>query len=270
MFHQLLQAFNSTTDLLFQPWKRGFMSRRTLFIFIATLVVSFVQIPFYQQEAYADEQNVNYHCSYYTIRPGDTLSAIAAKGHVDMLTLARVNHILNVNLIFAARSLCLPQGNRGMPGQLSGSYSPGILSNGAVRWYDYDALEGSNYYQVDTLLRRAAAFYGLSANLVIAIARQESGFRQHVIAQDGGIGVMQLMPSTASWINTMTGTERDPYKLRDNIFMGVFYVRMLGDTFHWNTVKLVSAYNEGPWAVSHQGVMNWSYVNNVLSMAGSA
>lgn len=267
MFHQLLQAFDSTTDVLFQPWKRGFMSRRTLFIFIATLVVSFVQIPFYQLEAYAAEQNVDYHCTYYTIRPGDTLSTIAARRHVNMLTLARVNHIANVNLIFAAQSLCLPHNGRA---SRSVRYSPGILSNGSVRWYAYDALEGSNYYQVDTLLRRAAAFYGLSPNLVIAIARQESGFRQHVIAQDGGIGVMQIMPSTASWINTMTGTERDPYKVRDNIFMGVFYVRMLGDTFHWDTVKLISAYNEGPWAVAHQGVTNWGYVHNVLSMANQA
>ena len=181
--------------------------------------------------------------------------------------LARANSIFNINLIFATHSLCLPQSGRVSIRQPAGRYIPGILANGTVRWYAYNALEGSNSHQVNTLLRRAAAFYGLSANLVIAIARQESGFRQHVIAADGGIGVMQIMPSTASWINTMTGTERDPYKLHDNIFMGVFYIRMLGDTFHWNTVKLISAYNEGPWAVSHQGVMNWNYVNNVLSMA---
>ena len=268
MFHQLLQVFSSTTDTLLRPWKRGYMSRRVLFILIATLVASFIQISLYQHEAYAAGQGANYHCTYYTIRPGDTLSGIAAARHVNMLTLARVNNIFNVNLIFAARSLCLPQTGRGSLRWSTTRQNRGILSNGTVRWYAYDALEGSNAYQVDTLLRRAAAFYGLSANLVIAIARQESGFRQHVIAQDGGIGVMQLMPSTASWINTMTGTERDPYKLHDNIFMGVFYIRMLGDTFHWNTVKLISAYNEGPWAVAHQGVMNWNYVNNVLSMAG--
>jgi Transglycosylase SLT domain/LysM domain len=267
MFHQLLQVFNSTTHMLLRPWKRGYMSRRALFILIATLVVSFAQIPFYQHEAYAAELNANYHCTYYTIRPGDTLSTIAARRHIDMRTLARVNNIFNMNLIFAAHSLCLPQTSRGSLGQSAGRQAPGILPNGTVRWYAYDALEGSNSYQVDTLLRQAAAFYGLSANLVVAIARQESGFRQHVIAQDGGIGVMQLMPATASWINTMTGTERDPYKLHDNIFMGVFYVRMLGDTFHWNPAKLISAYNEGPWAVAHKGIMNWNYVNNVLGMA---
>ena len=268
MFHQLLQVFNPTTHMLLRPWKRGFMSRRVLFILIATLLTSFVQISFYQHEAFAAELKSHFSCAYYTIRSGDTLSAIAARKHIDMLMLARANNIFNINLIFAAHSLCIPQAGRGSIGRPASRYVPGILANGTVRWYAYDALEGSNAYQVDALLRQAAAFYGLSANLVIAIARQESGFRQHVIATDGGIGVMQIMPSTASWINTMTGTERDPYKLRDNIFMGVFYIRMLGDTFHWNTVKLISAYNEGPWAVAHQGVMNWGYVNNVLSMAG--
>lgn len=267
MFHQLLQVFNSTTPMFLRAGKRGYMPRRALFILIALLVATFVQVASYQHEAYAAEMNADDTCTHYTIRVGDTLSAISARSHIDMLTLARANDILNINLIFAQRSLCLPQTNRGSLRQTHGKYIPGILSTGSVRWYAYNALDRSNYYQVDALLRRAAAFYGLSAHLVIAIARQESNFQQHVIARDGGIGVMQIMPSTATWINTMTGTERDPYKLRDNIFMGAFYIRLLGDTFHWNTLKMISAYNEGPWAVSHQGIRNWNYVNNVLRLA---
>ena len=58
MFHQLLQVFNSTTHMLLRPWKRGYMSRRVLFILIATLLTSFVQISFYQHEAYAAELNM--------------------------------------------------------------------------------------------------------------------------------------------------------------------------------------------------------------------
>src|SRR5450631_812514 len=139
MFHQLLQVFNSTIHMLFQPWERGYMSRRVLFILIATLVASFVPILFYQHEAYAAELNANYHCTYYTIRPGDTLSTIATGRHIDMLTLARVNNIFNINLIFAAHSLCLPQTSRGSIGQPAGRQAPGILSNGTVRWYAYDA-----------------------------------------------------------------------------------------------------------------------------------
>jgi soluble lytic murein transglycosylase-like protein len=47
----------------------------------------------------------------------------------------------------------------------------------------------------------------------MAIAWQESGWYQHVIAWDGGIGVMQLMPYTAMGINAGTGIRRNPYHL---------------------------------------------------------
>ena len=267
MFHQLLQAFNSIKHMFLRAGKRGCMPRRALFLLIAILIASFVQIPSYQYKAYAADLKVEYTCTPYTIRFGDTLGNISARFHIGILALAKANNIFNINLIFAHRSLCLPHSATGSIRQNYARHTPGILSSGSVRWYAYNALERSNYRQVHTLLHHAAAFYGLSPNIVIAIARQESNFQQHIIARDGGIGVMQLMPSTATWINTITGTERDPYKLRDNIFMGAFYIRMLGDTFHWNTSRVISAYNEGPWAVSHRGIRNWSYVNNVLRLA---
>jgi soluble lytic murein transglycosylase-like protein len=109
-----------------------------------------------------------------------------------------------------------------------------------------------------------AANYGLPANLVLAIAWQESGWTQHVIARDGGIGVMQLMPYTAMGINAGTGIRRDPYKLWDNLNLGATYLHWLWINFHGNLAKVISAYNEGGWAVIHRGIFNWSYVNNVM------
>lgn len=145
-------------------------------------------------------------------------------------------------------------------------YVPGVVVSGNVRWYAYNMLEQSNYQQVNALLHRAAAYYGLPANLVLAIARQESGFQQHIIARDGGIGVMQIMPSTAMSINQIAGSTRDPYKVQDNIFMGTFYLRTLCNYFHGNLPQAISAYNEGAWAVAHRGIFNWHYVNNVMAM----
>jgi hypothetical protein len=265
MFHKLLQAFNSTTSMLLRQWKGRSIQKSFLFILMATLLSSFIQLPFYQYEAYAAGPKAE-KCVQYTILPGDTLSTIAAKEHTDVLTLARVNGIANSDLIFAAHSLCIPQATKSVVGQRPAKYVFNVISAGSVRWYAYGSLERSTYQQVNTLLRRAAAYYGLPAKLVLAIARQESGFRQHVIAKDGGIGVMQIMPYTAMGINKMTGIARDPYKLRDNIFMGAFYLHMLGNNFHWNMPKVISAYNEGPWAVTHRGIFNWRYVNNVMAM----
>ena len=87
-----------------------------------------------------------------------------------------------------------------------------------------------------------------------------------MIAWDGGIGVMQVMPYTAMRINTGTGIRRDPYHLWDNINLGATLLSWLWRNFHGNLVQTISAYNEGSWAVVRRGVYNWHYVSNVLSL----
>jgi len=77
---------------------------------------------------------------------------------------------------------------------------------------------------------------------------------------------MQLMPYTAMGLNIQTGIRRDPYHLWDNILLGTTYLRSLWNGFHGNLVRIISAYNEGGWAVIHRGIFNWRYVNNVLSL----
>ncbi len=44
----------------------------------------------------------------YIVRPGDTLSEIAARFHVSMYYLARVNHIRNIHKIYAGQCLYIP------------------------------------------------------------------------------------------------------------------------------------------------------------------
>ncbi len=44
----------------------------------------------------------------YTIRPGDTLSAIGRRYGVDIWTLAHYNGIFNLNVIRAGATLCIP------------------------------------------------------------------------------------------------------------------------------------------------------------------
>lgn len=207
-------------------------------------------------------------CHWYKVLPGDTLSGIAMKSRSDIWTLARTNHIANINLIFAHQYLCIPYHvNQNCSTGCQGP-SSGLLPSGAVRWYAYNALDRSTHSQVKILLRQAAADYHLPASLLLAIAWQESGWEQHVISHDGGIGAMQIMPYTAMSINAATGIRRDPYKLSDNIYLGANYLHSLWIKFHGNQTQVISAYNEGGWAVVHRGIFNWHYVNNVSYLMG--
>ncbi len=236
-----------------------------LLVFTALLLLGSLVISGNRSAAFAANPGYGNSCSWYRVRWGDTLNAIARGHGTTIWTLAQVNGIRNVNLIMVGEEVCIPYHSGSTGGSsYSGSASSGLLSNGVVRWYDYSALEWSNRNEVVSMLHQAAARYGLPANLLLAVAWQESGWNQHVIARDGGIGVMQLMPYTAASLNSGTGIRRDPYHLWDNINLGATYLRSLWNGFHGNIYDVISGYNEGGWNVQHRGIFNWRYVNSVL------
>jgi soluble lytic murein transglycosylase-like protein len=212
--------------------------------------------------AYAAETvEANQTCIWHRVVPGDTLGDLAFSYHSNVWHLARINHIHNVDLIFVGQNLCIDS----TVAHKSGS-TDGMLPNGSVRWYAYDSLDWSNKAEVANQLRQAAARYGLPANLLLAIAWQESGWNQHVISYDGGIGVMQIMPYTAYGLDRQTGMSYNPYKLSDNIELGAIYLRSLMNGFHGNLNEVISGYNEGGWSVIHRGIFNWNYVRSVQSL----
>lgn len=47
-------------------------------------------------------------CSWHTVVPGDTLGNLGWANHTNALTLARVNHIADPNLIYVGQRLCIP------------------------------------------------------------------------------------------------------------------------------------------------------------------
>jgi soluble lytic murein transglycosylase-like protein len=233
-----------------------------LLAFLALLPPA-VLLAFHQQvDVYAANQQANGACSWYRVRPGDTLNYIAGAYRTNSWALARVNHIININLIFVGQLLCISGAEQTWVPETSS----GILQNGSVRWYDYYALDHASKGEVGRLLRHTARMYGLPANLVLAIAWQESGWTQDVISRDGGIGAMQVMPYTATVLNAQTRIRRDPYKLMGNIELGTTYLYTLWRAFHGDLISVISAYNEGGWNVMHRGIFNWRYIDSVLTL----
>jgi soluble lytic murein transglycosylase-like protein len=183
-------------------------------------------------------------CPSYVVRWGDTLNKIAVANHTDVKTLASLNSIRDVNRIYAGQRICIAASGRTVG----------------------DPLEWSTTSQVQTLLIQAADRHGLPRNLVLAVAWQESNWTQHVIARDGGVGTMQLMPYTTTWLNSAMHTSYNSYRLYDNIELGTSYLRMLWNSFGGKLESLISAYNQGENAVRTRGIRNWSYVNNVMAL----
>lgn len=84
--------------------------------------------------------------------------------------------------------------------------------------------------------------------LVLAFARQESGFNPRAKSPAGAVGLMQLMPGTARFLNRGTV---NPAKLQDpafNLSLGQSYVKYLLSygSIDGNLFFLAAAYNSGP------------------------
>ena len=243
-----------------------FFSTRQMVLLISTvlLLLASFSIASRPTEAHSATPGAGYACSWHHVVAGDTLGYIASAYRANIWNMAQVNHIRNINLIFVGQNLCIAH-QIGHPINRLRNIG-GRLAQRRVAWYAYNQLDWSNRAQVTAQLRQAAARHGLSANLLLAIAWQESGWNQHVISRDGGIGVMQLMPYTAYGLNIQTRIAHNPYRLSDNIELGAIYLRTLMNGFHGNLTYVISAYNEGGWNVQHRGIFNWRYVNNVRSL----
>lgn len=121
---------------------------------------------------------------------------------------------------------------------------------------------------IANLVSDAAKKYGVDPKLALAIAKTESGFSPDAVSSAGAVGVMQLMPDTATAIGV-----RNIHNTQENVEGGVRYLRQMLDTFQGNKVYAAAAYNAGPQAVKdYNGVPPFTetqnYVKNVLSLCG--
>ncbi|MGY0005290.1 transglycosylase SLT domain-containing protein [Micromonospora sp. I033] len=127
--------------------------------------------------------------------------------------------------------------------------------------------------------------------LVKATAWQESGWQSNIVACDGGIGLMQVMPATADWMNQRFGQSYDIDDYRDNAYLGGTYLawltKYIGDMYFESDYRLdaslctselnscllnavIAAYNYGHGAVAREGepltIPNPQYVRNVRAL----
>lgn len=95
----------------------------------------------------------------------------------------------------------------------------------------------------------AAARNRLDPALVAGLIYAESGYRETAVSDEGAVGLMQVLPSTAREIARRTGgvsfEAADLWDPAVNIRYGSRYLRMLMDRYDGSRLEAVAAYNAG-------------------------
>nr|WP_276575990.1 lytic transglycosylase domain-containing protein [Oceanirhabdus seepicola] len=90
--------------------------------------------------------------------------------------------------------------------------------------------------------------YEMDEYIVYSMIKNESNFDEKAESIRGAKGLMQIMPSTAEWIESVKkfgySNANQLYDAKLNIRMGCWYISNLMEEFH-DTEKAVAAYNAG-------------------------
>lgn len=119
---------------------------------------------------------------------------------------------------------------------------------------------------LEPVIVRHADSYQLDPKLVRAVIQVESGYNPGAVSRKGAMGLMQLMPGTATLLAV-----NDPWDPDENVRGGAAYLRRMLDRFEGRLELAVAAYNAGPAAVErHGGIPPYpetrDYVRKVLAL----
>jgi hypothetical protein len=98
----------------------------------------------------------------------------------------------------------------------------------------------ANKARFNHLISQAAARHQVDEKLLHAVIQTESAYRADAISSAGAVGLMQLMPATASRFGVMNSSNPE-----QNINGGTRYLRYLIDLFPNSLSLAVAAYNAG-------------------------
>jgi LysM repeat protein len=197
----------------------------------------------------------------YVVRPGDTLSALAAQTGVTVNQMAYANGLRPAATLLVGTVLKLPNG---APAPIQAS-EPAP----AVRIVPDAAPAPTPGRLSAERVGQLAAEHGAPASLAAAIAWQESGFNNAMVSPANARGVMQVIPGTWDWVQrNLATTPLNPTSAEDNVRAGSLYLaRLLRETN--GDVRLAAAgYYQGLSSVRSRGMFDDTkrYVDDVIAL----
>ena len=102
--------------------------------------------------------------------------------------------------------------------------------------------------ELESYFKEAAEKYNVDVNLLKAIAKAESNFNPNAVSSAGALGIMQLMPSTASSLGISNA-----YNAKANIMGGAQVIAANLKKYNGDVSLALAAYNAGSGNVDKYG-----------------
>jgi LysM repeat protein len=196
----------------------------------------------------------------YVVQPGDTLTAIAQRDGTTVAQLAATNGLNPNHFLVSGTVLALPQ-----PGS-------GSATTSTTRYVSSTTSSGGPYPTPQTVngpeIAGIASANGVPAPLAQAIGWQESGWNNSAVSPIGAVGVMQIVPSTWSWIQSqLAAGSLSPNSASDNVRGGVLLLHSLL-SLTGSPSMAAAGYYQGLASIRAHGLYPSTrhYVNDVMSL----
>jgi N-acetylmuramoyl-L-alanine amidase len=178
----------------------------------------------------------------HVVTRGENLTRIATMYGVTVADLVAANAIADPSRIFPGQRLVLP----------------GLVAAASVTAHSMPSSMATLVAQradVRAMILEESARYGVPPALALAVAWQESGWRQGVVSHAGAVGIMQLMPATADWVGAaMLGQPVQIEDPRHNVRAGVRLLAHYLARYAGDRDLVLAAYYQGQAATERNGI----------------
>lgn len=202
----------------------------------------------------------------YTVKAGDTLSAIASRHGVKLSALLSANRLSMSSIIYPGNKLAIPGATSTAPLQpaaatkplvpstfLGYTYPPAVVSSANANKALLNASPVPTRDQMRAIVADTARRMGVEPSLALAFAYQESGFNQRAVSPANAIGTMQVIPSSGEWASDLVGRKLNLLNPQDNVTAGVAIIRQLLATSKTKDLA-IAGYYQGQYSVSKYGM----------------
>ena len=204
----------------------------------------------------------------YTLRAGDTLSAVAARFGVSVDQLATTNGISNIHRVYAGTRLSIPGANSASPTAAPTPAAPPAAT--ALAKLPVQLRAHPERLTLVPSFQKWGSTYGVPVDLLMALSWMESGWQNSVVSSVSAYGVGQLTPATVDFVNDqlLGGQSLDPHVPDQNVRLSARYLRYLMDQSGGDVRATLAGYFQGPGSVRRIGILPVSkwYSDTILAL----